>query len=85
MLRVAREGADEINEERAFHQLWSKFWVVMKAFCYNGLKWGEEFGEFVDESGEDVYGLTQIQVIPLAEKCSSKMVSLMKACTDQMG
>ncbi len=82
---MAREGTDEIKEERAFHRLRSKVWVLAKVFCNNGLKRGEECGEFVDESGKDVYGLAQIQVVPPAEKCSSEVVSLVKACADQMG
>ena len=85
VLRVARKGADEIKEERAFHRLWSKFWVVAKVFCNNGPKWGEVYREFMDESGEDVHGFAQIRVIPPAEKRSSKVVSLVKACADRMG
>ena len=57
VLRVAKKGADEIKEERAFQGLRSKFWVVSKVFCYHGSKRGEVYGEFVDTSGEDVYGL----------------------------
>ena len=82
VLRVVRQGADEIKEEGAFHRLRSKIWVVTKVFCYNGLKRGEEYGEFVDESGKDVYRLAQIQVVPPAEKCSSEVVSIVKACAD---
>ena len=82
VLRVVRKGADEINKERAFHQLWGKVWVISKVSCYNHSKRGEEYGKFMDESGKDVYGLTQIQVVPLAEKHSSKVVLLVKACTD---
>src|SRR5258706_16018758 len=85
VLGVARKGANEIKEERAFHRLWSKVWVVAKVFCYNGSKRGEEYGEFVDESGKYVYRLAQIRVVPPAEKRSSKVVSLVKACTDRMG
>ena len=85
VLRVARKGADEIKEERAFHRLRSQVWVITKVFCYNGSKRGEEFGEFVDESGEDAYGLAQIRVVPPAEKRSSKVVSLVKVCADRMG
>src|SRR5258706_8777404 len=81
-LRVARKGADEIKEERAFQ---SEVWVVVKVFCYNGSKGGKEYGKFVDESRKDVSGLGQIRVVPLAEKGSSKVVSLVKACTDRMG
>ena len=54
----------------------------MKVFCYNVSKRGEEHGKFVDESGEDVYGFAQIRVVPPAEKRSSKVVSLVKACAD---
>jgi len=31
VLRVARKGADEIKEERAFHRLWSKLCVAKVA------------------------------------------------------
>jgi len=48
VLWVVRKGSDEIKEERAFHRLWSKVWVVAKVFCYNGPKRGEEYCEFVD-------------------------------------
>ena len=85
VLRVARKGADKINEERAFHRLRSKIWVVSKVICYNGSKRGEEHREFVDESGKDVYGLAQIRVVPPAEKRSSKVVSFVKAGADRMG
>jgi len=85
VLWLARKGADEIQEEGAFHQLWSEVWVRAKVFCYNGSKGGKEYGKFVDESQKDVYGLAQIQIVPLAEKGSSKVVLLVKACTDQMG
>src|SRR5258706_6055523 len=84
-LRVARKGADEIKEERAFHRLRSEVWVVAKVFCYNGSKRGKEYGKFVDETRKDVSGLAQIRVVPPAEKGSSKVVSLVKACTDRMG
>src|SRR5258706_3162371 len=57
VLRVARKGVDEIKEERAFHRLRSKVWVVAKVFCYNGSKRGKVYGEFVDESGKNIYGL----------------------------
>src|SRR5258706_2028874 len=85
VLRVARKGSDEIKEERAFHRLRSKFWVVAKVFCYNGSKRGEVYGEFIDKSREDVYGLAQIRVVPLAEKSPSKEFCLVKACADRMG
>ena len=85
VLRVAREGSDKIKEERAFHRFWSKVWVVTKVLCYNGSKRGKEHGEFVDESGKDVFGLAQIPVVPLAEKRTSKVVSLVKVRADRMG
>ena len=84
VLRVARKGADEIKEERTFHGVRSKAWVVAKMFRHNGSKRGEEYGEFVDESGKDVYGLVQIRVTPPAEKSTSKAVSLVKARADRM-
>ena len=85
VLRVARKGADKIKEERAFHRRRGKVWVVAKVFCYNGSKRGKEDGEFVDESGKDIYGLTQIRVVPSAEKRPSKAVSFVEACADRMG
>ena len=85
VLRLARKGADEIKEESAFHRLWSKVWVFTKVLCYNGSERGEEYGEFVDESGKDVHGIAQIRVVPPAEKGSSKVVSLVKVCTDGVG
>ena len=85
VLRVARKGADEIKEERAFHRLRSKVWVVAKVFCYNGSKRGEQYGEFVDESRKEVSGLAQIRVVPPAEEGSSKVVSHVKVFADRMG
>ena len=85
VLRLARKGADEFKEERAFHRLWSKVRVFAKVFCYNCSEGGEEYGEFVDEGGKDVSGLAQIWVVSPTEKGASKVVSLMKACTDRMG
>ena len=85
VLRVAGKGADEIKEERAFHRLRSKVWVVAKVSCYNCSKRWEHYGEFVDESGEDVYGLAQIRVVPPAEKSCSEVVLLMKASAYWMG
>src|SRR5258706_5753183 len=85
VLRVARKGADQIKEERAPHRLRSKVWVVAKAFCYNCSKRWKDDGEFVDEGQKDVYGVAQIRVVPLAEKRSSKVVSLVKGCADRMG
>ena len=85
VVRGARKGADEINEERTFHRMRGKVWVIAKVFCYNGSKRREKNCEFVDESRKDVHGLAQIRVVPLAEKGTSKVVSLMKDCTDRMG
>ena len=82
---VARKGSDKIKEKRAFHRLRSNVWVVAKVFCYNGSKGGKEYGEFVDESRKDVYGLAQIRVVPPAEEGSSEVISLVKACADRMG
>ena len=85
VLRLARKGADEIKEERALHRLRSKIWVVVKVFCYDGSKGGKDHGEFVDESRKDVDGLAQNGVVPPAEEGSSKVLLLVKACTDRMG
>jgi len=85
VLRVARKRAEEVKEERAVHRPWSKVWVVAKVLCYNGSKRGEDYGEFVDESREDVYGRAQFPVVLLAEKGSNKVVSLVEVFTDRMG
>ena len=85
ILRVARKGADGIKEERPLHRLQSEVWVVAKVFCYNGSKGGKEYGKIIDESRKDVYGLAQIRDVPPAEKGSSKVVSLVKACANRMG
>src|SRR5258706_15988639 len=68
VLRLARKGADEAKEERAFHRLRSEVWVVAKVFCCNGSKGGKEYGEFVDESRKDVYRIPQIRTLPPTEK-----------------
>src|SRR5258706_3490568 len=85
VFRLARKGADESKEERALHRLRSEVWVVAKVVCYNSSKGGKEYGKFVDKSRKDDYGLAQIRVVPPAEKGSSEVVSLVKACTDRMG
>ena len=85
VLRVVRKGAKEIKEERTFHRLRSEIWVVVKVLCYSCSKGRKEYGELVDESWKDVFGLAQIRVVPPAEKGSSKVISLVKACTDRMG
>ena len=84
VLRVARKGADEIKEEGAFYRLQGEVWVIAKVFRYNGSKGRKEYGKFVDESRKDIYGLAQIRVVPPAEKGSSKVVPLVKACTDRV-
>ena len=76
VLRLAWKGADKIKEERSFHRLWSKVWVVVKVFCYNGSKGGKDHGEFVDESQEDVDGLAQNGVVPPAEKAPARCLCL---------
>ena len=57
----------------------------MKVLCDNGSKRREDYGEFVDESQKNVYGLAHIGVVPLAEECSHKVVLLVKVCTYGMG
>ena len=83
--RVVWKGAEEIKEKSALHRLRSKIWVVVKVFCYNGSERWEDYGQFVDESRKDVYGLAQIGVVPPAENGTGEMISLVKVCTDRMG
>jgi len=45
---------------------------------------GVDYCEFVDERRENIFGLAQIWVIPAAKKGSSKILSLVKACTNRM-
>ena len=82
VLRVARKGADQTKEEGSFHRPRSNVRVLAKALRYNGSKRGEEYREIVDESGKNGHGVTQSRVVPPAEKHSSKVVSLVKVCTD---
>src|SRR5258706_6302470 len=85
VLRVARKRADEIKKKRAFHRVRSEVWVVAKVFRYNGPKRREEYCELVDESRKNIHVVAQARVVSPAEKGTSKMVSLVKACTDRMG
>ena len=84
MLRRVGKEADKIKNESISHRLWSKIMVFVNVLCYNGSRRGGEYGEFVNESRKDVYGLAQIRVIPSAEKGSSRVDSLVKACTDRI-
>ena len=52
--------------------------------CNEASKRGEYHREFVDESQQDISGLIQLSVIPLAEKSASKMISFVKAGTNRM-
>src|SRR5882757_9965427 len=60
------------SRKRVLHRLGCQIWVGAKTVCDNAPKRGEDPGECVDESRKDVLGLTQIRVIPLAEKRSSE-------------
>ena len=84
MVWFAREIADKVKEESAFHRLRTQVWVVAKAIHYAGSKGGEDSGEFVDEGRKDISVLAQIRVVPPAEEGSSKPLLIMKACTDRM-
>src|SRR5260221_2896661 len=84
VFRVARKGADEIKEERILHRLWCQVWVIAKTVCYDLSKWREYPRKFVDESWKDISRLAQVRVIPPAEKCSSKVPSVVEAFTDRM-
>src|SRR5882757_5171637 len=85
VFRVVRKGADEVKEKRALHRLRSKVWVVAQVFCYSGSERWEDHGEFVDESRKDISELLQNWVVPPAENGTSKVVLLVKVCTDGMG
>ena len=75
VIRVARKGAKEAKEKRAIDQPWSEVRVVVKMLYYNGSQRGDDHGEFVDESRQDVYRFAQLWVVSPAEKGSSKVVS----------
>ena len=51
---------------------------------YTLSKEGEDDCELVDESRQDISGLAQTAVIPLAEKSPSKLASAVKLKTDRM-
>ena len=80
----ARKFADELKEKSVLHRPWRQVWVITKAFCHEASKRGEEYRKFVDESRQDISGLVQIPVISPAEKCASKMVSVVKGGTNRM-
>ena len=82
--RGARKFADELKEESMLHRSRSQVWVVTKAFCNEAAKGGEYDREFVDESRQDVSGLTQTPVVPPAEKCASKVISFVKDGSNRM-
>src|SRR5260370_29249983 len=79
VLWVAREGADEIKEERILHRLWCQVWVVAQPVSHNGSKKGEASCEFVDETRKDISELARICVIPPAEQGSSAHPIAMQA------
>jgi len=66
----------------AGHARYSALGLVTAA---HGRAMCSEYCEFVDESRKDVQGLAQIRVVPPAEKGTSKVVPLVKACADRMG
>ena len=80
----ARKFANELMEEGVVHGPWRQVWVVAKMSCNDAPKRGEGSCEFVDESWQDISGLAQTRLIPLAEKCASKVFSLVESGTNQM-
>ena len=84
LLGVAMKFTDEFKEESGSHGLWCYVCVVAKTFCNNASKRGEVYRKFADESREDISGLSQILVTPLAEKGSSELLFIVKARADRM-
>ena len=84
MFWLPRKVANEVEKKRAFHRLRTQVWIIAKTICYNGSKRGEDSGQFVDQCWKDISGPAQIRVVPSAEKCSSKLLSIMNTCTDRM-
>src|SRR5258706_2639670 len=82
VLRVAREAADEVKEERIFHRSRCQIWVAAKTVCHDPSKRGEDFSEFGDESRKNVSEFAHIRVISLAEKRSSKPLTCVKIFTN---
>ena len=85
MFRGARKFSDELKEERVLHRSRRQVWVVTKAFCDEAAKRGEYYREFVDESRQDISEFAQTPVIPLAEKCASKVFFFVKDGANRMG
>jgi len=50
----------------------------------NASKRGEDSGKFIDKSWKDAPTLAQIRVIPEAEKCSSKVLLIVKFLADRV-
>ena len=84
MCWLAREAADAVKQERTLHRLRAEVWIATKAICDDLSKRGEASSQFGDQGRKDISVLAQIRVVPSAEKCSSKLPSIMKACTDRM-
>ena len=80
----ARQFADEVKEKGVLHRLRCQVWVVAKRLCHDAPKGGEDYGKFVNEGRKDISGLAQIRVVPPAEKRSTKLLPIMKVCTDRM-
>ena len=79
-----RKFADEPKEKEGLHRPWNRVWIVTQAFCNEASKRGEQYREFVDESRQNISGLIQLSVIPLAEESASKVGFFVKPCTNRM-
>ena len=82
LIRLARHGEDKIEEICVCHRLRCHVRFTTKLFCHNPSKSRGDFGEFIDESWEDVSRLIRIRVIFLAEKRSDELISLVECFTD---
>ena len=80
----ARKFADEFMEEGVVHGPWRQVWVVAKMSCDDAPKRGEGSSEFVDESRQDIPGLVQTRIVPLAEKCTGKVFSFVESGTNRV-
>ena len=79
---VMKKGADEIKEESIFHGLCGQVWVAVKMFRDNPSKRRADFCKLVNEGREDIFRVVRVGVIPLAEKPSNELLSLIKFFTD---
>src|SRR5258706_254558 len=63
VIRVARNGVEEVKQKRAIHRARSEVRVVTQVLCYNGSKRGDDHVKILDESWKDVHLLALVTAL----------------------